>query len=103
MTLRCLRVKAWELDAAASGWSCLKSTEGKAYIYVLYICTESDRRPPCAGTSREWGRLFDPQGKELTAGFPHDGPRESALMMGLGRYKDEPMPMRSIDDSANPP
>ena len=93
------------LDAAVSGWACLKSTDGKAYIYVLYICTESDLRPQCAGTSREWGRLFDPQGKELTAGFLHDGPRESALMkrLGLGRYEDEPMPMRSIDDSANPP
>lgn len=92
------------LDAAVSSWACLKSTDGQAYIYVLYVCTESDLRPQCAGMSREWGRLFNPQGKELTAGYPHDGPRASALMrrLGLGRYANEPMPLQSIDDSANP-
>ncbi|GLQ91218.1 hypothetical protein [Dyella acidisoli] len=91
------------LDAAVSGWTCLMSADGKAYIYVSYVCTESDLRPDCEGTSREWGRLFDPQGKELTAGFPHDGPRMSALMkrMGLGRYEDQPIPLQGIDDSAN--
>jgi hypothetical protein len=91
------------LDAAASGWACLTAADGKAYIYVSYVCTESDLRPDCEGTSREWGRLFDPEGKELTAGLPHGGPRMSALMkrLGLGRYEKEPIQLQGIDDSAN--
>ncbi|WP_333676210.1 hypothetical protein [Dyella sp.] len=93
------------LDAAVSSWTCLTAADGKAYIYLFYVCTESDLRPDCVGTSREWGRVFDLQGKELSAGFPHDGPRTSALMkrLGLGRYEDRPMPLQSIDDSANLP
>ncbi|RUL77722.1 hypothetical protein [Dyella choica] len=92
------------LDAAVSSWTCLTADDGKAYVYVFYVCTESDLRPDCAGTSREWGRLFDPQGKEMTADLPHAGPRTSALMkrLGLGRYENEPMPLRGIDDAANP-
>ena len=92
------------LDAAVSSWTCLTAADGKAYIYVFYACTESDLRPDCVGTSREWGRLFDPQGKEMTAGLPHAGPRASALMkrLGLGRYENEPMPLRGIDDAASP-
>ena len=92
------------LDAAASGWACLAAADGKAYIYVSYVCTESDLRPDCEGTSREWGRLFDPEGKELTAGLPHGGPRMSALMkrLGLGRYEKEPIQLQGIDDSASP-
>lgn len=91
------------LDAAVSGWTCLTAADGKAYIYVSYVCTESDLRPDCEGTSREWGRLFDPQGKELTTGFSRDGPRTSALMkrLGLGRYEKEPIQLLGIDDSAN--
>ncbi|GGA38387.1 hypothetical protein [Dyella nitratireducens] len=93
------------LDAVVSGWTCLTAADGKAYIYVSYTCMESDLRPDCAGTSREWMRLFDPQGKELNAGFPRDaGPRTSALMkrLGLGRYEDEGVSLQGIDDSANP-
>lgn len=91
------------LDAAVSGWTCLTAAGGKAYVYLSYVCTESDSRPDCVGTSREWARLFDSQGKELTAGLPHDGPRMSALMkrLGLGRYETEPIQLQSIDDSAN--
>ena len=91
------------LDAAVSGWACLTAADGKAYIYVSYVCTESDLRPDCEGTSREWGRLFDPEGKELTAGFPHGGPRTSALMkrLGLGRYEEKAIQLQGIDDAAN--
>jgi hypothetical protein len=93
----------WVLDAALSGWTCLTATDGKAYVYVSYVCTQSDSRPDCDGTSREWGRLFDPKGKELTAGFPHGGPSLSVLMkrLGLGRYENGPIQLQSIDDSAN--
>ena len=76
------------LDASVTSWACLPAAGGRAYVYVVYTCTESPLRPDCEGNRREWVRLFDTRGKPLNAGFPHDGPLTPALMnkLGLGRY-----------------
>lgn len=71
------------LDASATGWACVTSTDGKPYVDMVMTCTESPRRPACVGTLREWTRLYDTRGRALDAGLPHDGPRESALLKRL--------------------
>lgn len=86
------------LDAAATGWACLASRDGRHYVYVAYTCTESPVRPGCAGTRREWARLFDTQGKPLNAGHPRSGPRTPALMrrLGLGRHLEDGVALQDI-------
>ncbi|MDN8092990.1 hypothetical protein QZN29_25430 [Burkholderia multivorans] len=88
------------LDAAVTGWACLSAAGGKAYVYVVYICTESLLRPDCEGVRREWVRLFDTRGKPLNAGFPHEGQRTSEMMkkLGLGRYVNDGAPLKDVDD-----
>ena len=72
------------LDASATGWACVKSASGKAYVYVMMTCTESPKRPACAGDTREWVRLYDTRGRALNAGYPHGGSRTPALLKRLG-------------------
>ena len=57
------------LDAFVTGWACVKSASGAPYIYLSYTCVENDRQPECAGTNREWGRVFGLDGKNLGAGI----------------------------------
>lgn len=90
------------LDAAATGWACLQASDGKLYLYVVYTCVESNARPECVGTLREWVRIFDTAGHPLTANYPRGGPRTSALMkkLGLGRYLNEGVSLSGIDEPA---
>lgn len=91
------------LDAWVSGWACLTSADGRhQYLYLLYTCAESPRRPGCVGTEREWPRLLDLSGRPLNAGFAHAGPRTSRLMrkLGLGRYLQEGVSLKDITDPA---
>lgn len=87
------------LDAAVTGWACLATKGGKAYVYLLYTCTESPSRPACAGDQREWARLFDAHGKPLNAGYPHTGPRTPTLMkrLGLGHYLSDGVALQDMD------
>lgn len=71
------------LDASATGWACVKATDGKPYVYVMMTCTESPLRPACEGATREWMALYDLSGRELNAGLPHDGRQEAALIKRL--------------------
>jgi hypothetical protein len=88
------------LDASATGWACLEGTGGKRYVYVLYTCTESPARPRCAGTKREWPRLFDTEGAPLNARYPHSGSRTPALMkkLGLGHYLSEGVSLEDVTE-----
>lgn len=88
------------LDAAVTGWTCLPAAGGKAYVYLVYTCTESPLRPDCEGDRREWVRLFNTRGKTLNAGFPHDGPHTPTLMkkLGLGRYVNDGVQLDDIDN-----
>lgn len=88
------------LNASVTGWACLPVTRGRAYVYVVYTCTESPLRPGCESDRREWVRLFNTQGKPLNARFPNDGPRTSALMkkLGLGRYVNDGVQLKDIDN-----
>lgn len=71
------------LDASATGWACVTASDGKSYVYVMMTCTESPLHPDCAGPTREWMSLYDTRGRALTAGMPHEGPREAALIKRL--------------------
>lgn len=72
------------LDAYVSSWTCLASQSGKSYLFLAYVCVESDKRPKCVGTNREWSRLFDTEGNNLTAGYRRHGPQIDRLMKRLG-------------------
>ena len=89
-------------DAAATGWACLQASDGKLYLYVVYTCVESNARPKCVGTLREWARIFDTAGHPLTANYPRSGRRTPALMkkLGLGRYLNEGVSLSGIDEPA---
>jgi hypothetical protein len=88
------------LDASATGWACLESTNGQRYVYVLYTCTEGLARPRCAGTKREWPRLFDTSGALLNAHYPRSGSRTPALMkkLGLARYLSEGVSLEDVTE-----
>ncbi|GLQ95740.1 hypothetical protein [Dyella mobilis] len=88
------------LDATVTGWACITATDGTPYLYLGYTCTESPLRPKCEGDDREWSRLFDLNGKQLDAGYPHEGERQSNLMrkLGLGRYVTNGVSMSGISD-----
>lgn len=87
------------LDASITGWTCLSASTGNSFLYVVYTCTESQLRPDCVGTSREWDRLFDTKGRALNVGYPKSGNRTSVLMkrLGLGRYADG-VQLQDIED-----
>lgn len=87
------------LDAAVTGWACITATTGKAYLYLLYTCTQSTARPACAGDRREYVRLFDTTGKALNVGFPHAGPRTPALLhqLGLDGYLTDGVSLQDLD------
>jgi hypothetical protein len=58
------------LDTVVVAWDCLKSQSGESYIYLWYMCNWGR---DCYGTHREWQRLFDVYGNNLTLGFKkHD-------------------------------
>ncbi len=72
------------LDAIATGWACVKSESGTPYIYLAYTCVESEQRPECAGTNKEWGRVFGLDGKNFTAGVPRRGAALERVYKQLG-------------------
>lgn len=72
------------LDAIATGWACIQSASGTPYILVSYTCVEHDRRPECAGTNKEWGRVFGMDGKDFTAGIARRSPALERIYRRLG-------------------
>lgn len=89
------------LDAYVTSWACLTSKAGKSYVYLFYICVESDKRPDCVGTNREWPRLFDTDGKYLSAGHRRHGPQYQRLMrkLGFGSHLSRGIALQNIDES----
>lgn len=90
------------LDSYVVSWACLTSTTGKSYPLLFYFCVESEQRPECLGTNREWGRLFDTNGNHLTAGYRRNTPKFDRLMnkLGLGSYQRDGIQLRSISESS---
>jgi hypothetical protein len=88
------------LDASATGWACIESTSHTLYLYIVYTCVESPARPHCAGTRREWPRLFDTAGRPLGANLPHASKQLPALMrkLGLANYLIQGVSLNDIDD-----
>lgn len=76
------------LDAFVVAWDCLKSQSGESYIYLWYMCNWGR---DCSGTHREWQRLFDVNGNNLTSGFKkHDKiERYKRLYKRLGISKEK--------------
>lgn len=79
------------LDATVTGWACLTSDAGVSYIYLSYTCVEHDRAPECAGTRREWGRLFDTGGRALNGNLSRRSQHMPEVLhrYGLQRYVSE--------------
>ena len=76
------------LDAVVVSWDCLKSKNGTPYILLWYQCNWG---PGCEGSNREWERIFDLDGKHLTAGFrKHDDlERLQGLYQKLGLSEED--------------
>jgi hypothetical protein len=76
------------LDAVVVSWDCLKSKNGTPYILLWYQCNWG---PGCETTNREWERIFDLNGKHLTAGFrKHDDlERLQRLYQTLGLSEED--------------
>lgn len=72
------------LDAFVTGWACVKSASGTSYIYLSYTCVENDKQPECAGTKREWGRVFGADGKNFTTGIARRGKELERVYRRLG-------------------
>ena len=86
------------LDAIATGWACLQSASGTPYIFVSYTCVEHDRRPECAGTNKEWGRVFGLDGKDFTAGIPRRSPALQRIyrQLGLSASMEQGIPLQEL-------
>ncbi|RUL76792.1 hypothetical protein [Dyella choica] len=56
------------LDSVILGWTCLKTSSGKRYIFLAYTCTPSPERPDCKeeDESGNWDRVLDTSGKRLS-------------------------------------
>ncbi len=91
-------------DAAATGWACLTSNDGRSFVSVVMTCTESPARPACKGTAREWVRLYDVHGRLLNGGYPRSGPRTPTLMkrIGLGRYLADGVTLSDVQETKAP-
>ncbi len=72
------------LDGFVTGWSCLKAKDGKQYFLLAYTCSFGEERGACAGESKEWTRLFAPDGRPLSAGLKRQDKRYDALYRKLG-------------------
>lgn len=56
------------LDSVILGWTCLKTSSGKHYIFLAYTCTPSRERPDCKeeDESGNWDRVLDTSGKRMS-------------------------------------